>query len=121
MIARGKIAARSGVISVVFGIACAGPQVAEAPLGAATSAQERHVRFLTTHDLHGALTPRVYDWSAGRPVGGVAILKTMMDAAAAECRCTTFRLDGGDQMQGTLESNLVLGSSSNATESDSAS
>ena len=72
-------------------------------------AQEQHVRFLTTHDLHGALTSRVYDWSGGRPVGGVAVLKTMMDAAEAECRCVTFRLDGGDQMQGTLESNLVFG------------
>ena len=61
------------------------------------SAQEQHVPFLTTHDLHGALTPRVYDWSGGRPVGGVAVLKTMMDAAEAECRCVTFRLDGGDQ------------------------
>jgi len=75
------------------------------------SAQEQHVPFLTTHDLHGALTPRVYDWSGGRPVGGVAVLKTMMDAAEAECGCVTFRLDGGDQMQGTLESNLVLGAS----------
>jgi hypothetical protein len=60
-------------------------------------AQEQHVRFLTKRELRGALTPRVYDLSDGRPVGGVAVLKTMMDAAEAECRCVTFRLDGGDQ------------------------
>lgn len=38
-------------------------------------------------------------------------LKATMDSAAAQCGCVTVRLDGGDQMQGSLESNLVYGAS----------
>jgi 2',3'-cyclic-nucleotide 2'-phosphodiesterase (5'-nucleotidase family) len=69
------------------------------------------VRLLTINDLHGALAPRTYPWSQGREVGGVATLDAMMDSAAAECRCPTIRLSAGDEMQGTLESNLVFGKS----------
>jgi 2',3'-cyclic-nucleotide 2'-phosphodiesterase (5'-nucleotidase family) len=34
-----------------------------------------------------------------------------MDRLEADCVCPTVRLDGGDQMQGTLESNLAMGAS----------
>jgi 2',3'-cyclic-nucleotide 2'-phosphodiesterase (5'-nucleotidase family) len=68
-----------------------------------------HARVLTTHDFHGTLQPRVYDWSDGRPVGGIGVVKTVMDRAEAECACPTFRFDGGDQMQGSLSSNLTYG------------
>jgi 2',3'-cyclic-nucleotide 2'-phosphodiesterase (5'-nucleotidase family) len=34
-----------------------------------------------------------------------------MDSLEAACDCATFRLDGGDQMQGTLDSNLTFGAS----------
>lgn len=71
-----------------------------------------HLRVLTTHDVHGAITPMTYSWSEDRLVGGLAWVKTVMDGAEAECACPTIRLDGGDQMQGTLESNLVYGASS---------
>jgi 2',3'-cyclic-nucleotide 2'-phosphodiesterase/3'-nucleotidase/5'-nucleotidase len=67
------------------------------------------LRVLATNDLHGALLPRVYAWSKGRPVGGVPVLKAMMDSAEAQCACPTLRLDAGDQMQGTLISNLSEG------------
>lgn len=70
-----------------------------------------HARVLTTHDFHGAFSPRVFDWSGGRPIGGAAELKTVMDRAEAECACATFRFDGGDQMQGSLASNLTWGAS----------
>jgi 2',3'-cyclic-nucleotide 2'-phosphodiesterase (5'-nucleotidase family) len=70
-----------------------------------------HLRVLATHDFHGALRPTTFDWSEGRLIGGAETLKTMMDAAEAECVCPTVRLDGGDQMQGTLESNLAHGES----------
>lgn len=70
------------------------------------------LRVLTINDFHGALEPRVYPWSNGRPVGGVVALKGLMDRLAAECACPTIRLDAGDQMQGTLASNLVYGRSS---------
>lgn len=70
-----------------------------------------HVRVLAIHDLHGALLPQTHRWSQGREVGGVAALKAWMDTLEARCGCPTVRLDGGDQMQGTLESNLVHGRS----------
>jgi len=68
-----------------------------------------HARVLATHDYHGTLLPRIYDWSGGRSIGGVMALKTVMDRAEMECACPTFRLDGGDQMQGSLPSNLNYG------------
>jgi 2',3'-cyclic-nucleotide 2'-phosphodiesterase (5'-nucleotidase family) len=75
-------------------------------------AESMHLRVLATHDFHGALLPRTYPWSDQREVGGAAALKAYMDRAQEACGCTTLRLDGGDVMQGTLPSNLVLGESS---------
>jgi len=70
-----------------------------------------HLRVLATHDLHGALYPTTYRWSDERLVGGVAALDAVMDTLEAACACPTVRLDGGDQMQGTLASNLTHGAS----------
>ena len=69
------------------------------------------LRVLSTNDFHGALEPRQYGWSNGRPVGGAAALKSTLDSARAACRCPTIHLDGGDEFQGTLASNLVFGRS----------
>lgn len=69
------------------------------------------LRILTTNDLHGALATEVKDWSHGRGVGGMAVLDALMDSARAECSCAVLQLDAGDEMQGTLESNLVHGRS----------
>jgi 2',3'-cyclic-nucleotide 2'-phosphodiesterase (5'-nucleotidase family) len=69
------------------------------------------LRVLSMNDLHGALFPRTTSTSEGRLVGGVATLDAMMDTATAQCRCPTIRLDAGDEMQGTLESNLLYGRS----------
>jgi 2',3'-cyclic-nucleotide 2'-phosphodiesterase (5'-nucleotidase family) len=87
-----------------------GPLLAAAALLAAP-ADSILLRVLTTSDFHGALEPRVTPWSAGRPVGGLAALKGLMDSLEAECGCPVLRLDAGDQMQGTLMSNLVHGRS----------
>ena len=51
----------------------------------------------------------MWDWSQGRPVGGVAALKPWLDSLARACDCTTVRLDAGDQMQGTALSNATYG------------
>jgi 2',3'-cyclic-nucleotide 2'-phosphodiesterase (5'-nucleotidase family) len=67
------------------------------------------LRILSINDFHGALESRTYSWSDGRPVGGAAALKATMDTLAARCRCTTLRVDAGDEMQGTLLSNLSYG------------
>jgi 5'-nucleotidase len=70
------------------------------------------LRVISINDFHGALEPRIYGWSNGKPVGGIAALKATMDSLAARCRCPVLRLDGGDEMQGTLASNLTFGRSS---------
>jgi 5'-nucleotidase len=75
------------------------------------SADSILLRVLTINDFHGSLEPRTVAWSAGRPVGGIAALKGTMDSLAAECGCPVLRLDAGDQLQGTLGSNLVYGRS----------
>jgi len=69
------------------------------------------LRILAINDFHGALESRQYSWSGGRPVGGAAVLKAHLDSAALACRCAVLRLDGGDELQGTLASNLVYGRS----------
>jgi 5'-nucleotidase len=80
--------------------------------GLSAGADSTLLRLLTINDFHGALEPRVYGWSGGRPIGGAAALKSILDSAAARCRCASLRLDAGDEMQGTLASNLVFGRSS---------
>jgi 2',3'-cyclic-nucleotide 2'-phosphodiesterase/3'-nucleotidase/5'-nucleotidase len=67
------------------------------------------LRVLALSDLHGQLEPRVWAWSGGRAVGGTAALKPWLDSLAHACRCTTVRLDAGDEMQGTPLSNLSYG------------
>src|SRR2546427_9604139 len=67
------------------------------------------LRVLAINDFHGALEGRTWPWSAGRSVGGAAALKSWLDSLAGECGCTTIRLDGGDEMQGTLVSNFSYG------------
>jgi 2',3'-cyclic-nucleotide 2'-phosphodiesterase (5'-nucleotidase family) len=77
----------------------------------AVRADSTLLRVLTINDFHGRLDPQVYAWSEGRPVGGAPALKSAMDSAEARCRCPTLRLDAGDEMQGTLLSNLSFGRS----------
>ena len=67
------------------------------------------LRLLTMNDFHGQLEGRTYDWSANRVVGGAAVLKAHFDSAARACNCPSIRLDAGDEMQGTLLSNLAYG------------
>jgi 2',3'-cyclic-nucleotide 2'-phosphodiesterase/3'-nucleotidase/5'-nucleotidase len=67
------------------------------------------LRVLAINDLHGQLAPRTWPWSGDRPVGGVSHLKTLIDSLSAECDCPVVKLDGGDQFQGTLASNVTFG------------
>src|SRR5689334_7747100 len=75
--------------------------------GLSAAADSTLLRLLAINDFHGALESRVYGWSGGRPIGGAPALKAILDSAAARCHCATLRLDAGDEMQGTLASNLV--------------
>ena len=67
------------------------------------------LRVLALSDLHGQLEARVWDWSQGRQVGGVAALKPWLDSLGRACGCTSVRLDAGDEMQGTALSNATYG------------
>src|SRR5690349_19664313 len=67
------------------------------------------LRVLAINDFHGALEPQVWPWSGGRQVGGAAALKPWLDSLARACFCTSVRLDGGDEMQGTPVSNFNYG------------
>ncbi|HYX82546.1 MAG TPA: 5'-nucleotidase C-terminal domain-containing protein, partial [Gemmatimonadales bacterium] len=81
-----------------------------APAGGALGTRDTTaLRVLAISDLHGQLEPRVWDWSQGRQVGGVAALKPWLDSLSAACGCTSIRLDAGDEMQGTLVSNATFG------------
>ena len=81
-----------------------------APLAPTISAADSTVlRVLALSDLHGQLEPRVWDWSGGRSVGGVAALKPWLDSLARACGCTSVRVDAGDEMQGTPLSNATYG------------
>jgi 2',3'-cyclic-nucleotide 2'-phosphodiesterase (5'-nucleotidase family) len=67
------------------------------------------LRVLAITDFHGALDPRVWAWSEGRAVGGAAVIKTWLDSLARDCGCTSVRLDGGDEIQGTPIANFSYG------------
>src|SRR2546428_11222082 len=66
-------------------------------------------RVLAITDWHGARDPQTWPWSGGRAVGGAPALKAWFDTLSRACHCTTVRLDGGDEMQGTLVSNFGHG------------
>jgi 2',3'-cyclic-nucleotide 2'-phosphodiesterase (5'-nucleotidase family) len=66
-----------------------------------STADSTLLRVLAITDFHGALAPRTWDWSQGRPVGGAAALRRWLDSLAWSCGCTTVRLDAGDEMTGT--------------------
>ena len=90
--------------------AAAAARQAFAPAAAAVSdADTTMLRVLAITDLHGQLAPRTWDWSQGRPVGGVVALKGWLDSLGADCGCTAVRLDAGDEMQGTPVSNFAYG------------
>jgi len=80
-----------------------------APAAVAVVRDSTLLRVLATSDLHGQLEARVWDWSQGRPVGGVAALKPWLDSLDNACHCASVRLDAGDEMQGTALSNATYG------------
>jgi len=67
------------------------------------------LRVLALTDLHGQLESRVWTGRAVRAVGGSAALRPWLDSLAKGCRCTSVRLDAGDEMQGTPVSNISYG------------
>lgn len=81
------------------------------PRRVVSAADSTLLRVLAITDFHGALAARSWPFSSGRDVGGAPALKTWLDSLAHACGCTTVRLDGGDEMQGTPASNFTFGRS----------
>jgi 2',3'-cyclic-nucleotide 2'-phosphodiesterase (5'-nucleotidase family) len=79
----------------------AAPQVSQA--------DSTMLRVVAITDLHGQLASKTWDWSQGRPVGGAVALRVWLDSLSKDCGCTSVRLDGGDEMQGTPVSNFAYG------------
>lgn len=82
--------------------ACAAPK---SPTPVATA----RLRIIGTNDFHGALDPRRID---GIRRGGAAALAATIARAEAECvapTCQWILVDGGDEFQGTIASNLAFG------------
>ena len=80
------------------------------PLARRTPRPPTRLRILGTNDFHGALEPRTD--SRGVRRGGAAYLAATIRRAAAECappQCQVILVDGGDEFQGTLASNLAFG------------
>jgi len=85
--------------------ACAAPKPPAPPPPAATA----RLRIIGTNDFHGALDPRRID---GLQRGGAAALAATIARAEAECTapaCEWILVDGGDEFQGTIASNLAFG------------
>jgi 2',3'-cyclic-nucleotide 2'-phosphodiesterase (5'-nucleotidase family) len=68
------------------------------------------IRIIGTNDFHGALEARRD--ASGVLRGGAAAMAAAIERAKAECAapsCHWILLDGGDEFQGTLASNLAYG------------
>ncbi|HEV8448392.1 MAG TPA: 5'-nucleotidase C-terminal domain-containing protein [Gemmatimonadaceae bacterium] len=71
---------------------------------------EARLRVIGTNDFHGALEPRRDTRGVLR--GGAAALAATIERAEGECAapdCQWVLVDGGDEFQGTLASNLAYG------------
>ena len=64
---------------------------------------------IATNDFHGALEPTTPTWAEGDTIGGAATLAAYIRPVEERCPGATLHLDGGDQMQGTVVSNLSGG------------
>ncbi|HEX8696906.1 MAG TPA: bifunctional UDP-sugar hydrolase/5'-nucleotidase [Longimicrobium sp.] len=80
-----------------------------APPAAPAPGEVKRVRIVHTSDVHGHLLPARPGWAAGREVGGAAVLAAHFDSAAARFAGPTLVLSSGDDLQGTVVSNLSFG------------
>lgn len=78
---------------------------------ARAAASTREVTILATTDFHGALVSGGRDRATNRPFGGAVALAQFVRRERGLRPDRTFLLDGGDEMQGTPESNFVFGQS----------
>ncbi len=67
------------------------------------------LRVMATAGVAGQAQPATAEWSGDLRVGGLLGTKAFMDSAAAQCRCPTLRLDGGNSLSGTAIANFTNG------------
>ncbi len=79
---------------------------------AALPPRHGEITLLEMTDFHGALVGGGKDRVTSRPWGGAVALSQRVRAERDRRPDRTFLLDGGDEMQGTPESNFVYGRSS---------
>lgn len=87
-----------------------GSLAAISPGDAALDGAPARLRVIGTNDFHGALEPRRD--AKGVVRGGAAALAGTIERAESECvapECQWILVDGGDEFQGTLASNLAYG------------
>ncbi|HET8784311.1 MAG TPA: 5'-nucleotidase C-terminal domain-containing protein, partial [Candidatus Limnocylindrales bacterium] len=68
--------------------------------------------IIATNDFHGALEPTTPTWAEGDTIGGAATLAAYVRPIEDRYPGATLHLDGGDEMQGTIVSNLSGGRAS---------
>jgi len=81
-----------------------------APLVA--GAAKHRVTILAMTDFHGALVSGGRERGSDRPFGGAVALEQLVRRERGAHPEATFLLDGGDEMQGTVESNFTYGQAS---------
>jgi 2',3'-cyclic-nucleotide 2'-phosphodiesterase (5'-nucleotidase family) len=67
---------------------------------------------IALNDFHGALEPLTPTWAGGDTIGGAATLAAYMGPIDRRYGDAVMTIDGGDQMQGTVVSNLTGGRAS---------
>ncbi len=90
-----------------------GPRnLASLPPPLSAGSDSLRLAVIATNDFHGALEPTTPTWAEGDTIGGAATLAAYVRPIEERYPGVTIHLDGGDQMQGTVVSNLSGGRAS---------
>ena len=88
------------------------PTLALLPPPLPATSDSVRLAIIALNDFHGALEPQTPTWAGGDTIGGAATLATYVAAIRERYGEASLMLDGGDQMQGTIISNLNSGRAS---------
>jgi 2',3'-cyclic-nucleotide 2'-phosphodiesterase (5'-nucleotidase family) len=88
------------------------PGLALLPPSLPADSDSVRVAVIALNDFHGALEPLTPTWAGGDTIGGAATLAAYMESIEKRYGDAVLTIDGGDQMQGTVVSNLTGGRAS---------
>ncbi|HYO45725.1 MAG TPA: 5'-nucleotidase C-terminal domain-containing protein, partial [Gemmatimonadota bacterium] len=101
---------RSRVVTGTAGqVPVAPPGLASLPPPLPAASDSVRLAVIATNDFHGALEPLTPTWADGDTIGGAATLAAYVLPVVARYPGASLQIDGGDQMQGTVISNLTGG------------